>query len=650
MNKQTELKINKQSIETELASYKDKPYKCLFEYFWNSFDASATKIELKFDIPKEGIGTISNVKIIDNGKGWDFEKNSNTETFLASSKSEQNTNIKTLPKGKFGRGRYTFIWISKRIEIKSGNLKITLNPDTKIDKEEIKNRITGTEINFIYINSKFSDSLIVEKNLHSELLLEFGWFLAENKEYNININGKNLDIKKNIKESKSYSNSDFPDEIKSKLKDDFKVEIILWENKPSEFSKFYFLNTENFEIFKENTGLNKKRDDFWHSVYISSNIFINNIFNENENRIQKSLDFGEGKTNRLRKQVTDFLRKELALLRKPYLIKQSELFYELLVDEKIIPKLTEFGIYDEQSYGDLIRTIYTIAPSLFAGKGKAEKKFICATFAGLLSTQDDTLIKTILEQLQKLTVDEKNDLLDILNRTSLSNVVKTIKEIDHRLDVLEKLKTLISEYEKETLEVKHLQKILDTNFWIFGEQFRLFSSTEGALKKVLYKYAKEILNIENPKLTTQSNYEVDLFLTKTEAAGNITKNIIIELKRASKNLKRDTEFRQIEKYKDAILKESICNGENQHWEFYLIGKSYNEGIQGYINSCANHGEKEKGLAFWDKGGKVKIYVRKWSDILEAEWGTKMKYLKEKLEIQTKKRNYDNPQEIVDEII
>ena len=86
----SELKINEQSIMTELKSYKDKPYKCLFEYIWNSFDAGATKVEMSFDIPEQGIGDATNLKISDNGQGWDFSNN-NTGTFLSSSKAQIST-------------------------------------------------------------------------------------------------------------------------------------------------------------------------------------------------------------------------------------------------------------------------------------------------------------------------------------------------------------------------------------------------------------------------------------------------------------------------------------------------------------------------------------------------------------------------------
>lgn len=38
------LKINKASITNELKPYSDKPYLCLFEYIWNSFDAKAKMV------------------------------------------------------------------------------------------------------------------------------------------------------------------------------------------------------------------------------------------------------------------------------------------------------------------------------------------------------------------------------------------------------------------------------------------------------------------------------------------------------------------------------------------------------------------------------------------------------------------------------
>lgn len=643
------LKINEKSIRTELKSYKDNPFDCLFEYIWNSFDAGATEVKLDFEIPNQGIGYAKNVRITDNGKGWDFDDDATTNNFMSSTKNPRKNN--TLPKGQYGRGRYTFIWISEKLYAFSKGKKLTLQHNTEIKKEDSDFNQDGTQIKFEGITEGFS-SILLSDTLHQNLILEFGWFLLENEKYKILINENEVNTFSCIKESKEYLADSFPEKIKKELHNDFEAKIILWKEKPSEYSKFYFLNASSIEILKQNTGLNKKSDDFWHSVYIKSSLFntVDDVIEDEEDSAQINLSFGDKKAIRIKKQVIAFLKEELIKLRKPYLILQSDSMLEELKEEKIIPDLPDFGIYDEESYDDLIKTIYTITPSLFVGKSKPEKKFICAAFAGLLSTQDDGLIKTILEQLQELTEDEKVELLDILKRTTFSNIIKTIKEIDHRLEVIDKLKFLISEHEKETLEVKHLQKILDENFWLFGEQFRLFSSTEGALKNVLIKYAKEVLEIKDPELESSPNGEVDLFLTKTESIGEgIQKNIIVEIKRASKLLAEGKEYNQINEYRKKILEQNICNGENQYWEFYLIGKNYDKGINELIQNAKQHGEKDKGLSFSINDGRVKIYVRKWSDILEVEWGTKMKYLKERLQIQAKKEKTTS-QEITEELI
>lgn len=343
------------------------------------------------------------------------------------------------------------------------------------------------------------------------------------------------------------------------------------------------------------------------------------------------------------------VRERLTILRRPFLIEQSDKLLVDLKDEGLYPELPNFGIYDGESFDDLLKMVFTISPSLFIGKNNGEKRFICATFAGLLSNQDDTLISLLLEQLQELTEDEKHDLLGILKRSSLSNMIKTIKEVDHRLNVIDKLKVLITDHEKETLEVKHIQKILDENFWIFGEQFRLFSSTEGRLKNVLMDYAKEILEIEDPELQSEPNGEVDLFLTKSEATGEgIQRNIVVELKRASKKLTENTEYKQINDYRKKILEQNLCNGQNQYWEFYLIGKNYDQGLQELIDNAKQHGEQSRGLCLCINDGRVKIFVRKWSDILEVEWGAKMQYLKDKLKIKVEESK-GTPQEITDDL-
>ena len=69
-----------------------------------------------------------------------------------------------------------------------------------------------------------------------------------------------------------------------------------------------------------------------------------------------------------------------------------------------------------------------------------------------------------------------------------------------------------------------------------------------------------------------------------------------------------------------------------------------------IENKKHHGEKQKGLTFNIRDGKAKIYVRKWSDILNVEWEHKLRYIKEKLQIESKSIEYKSPQEVVNDTL
>ncbi|MBR6124642.1 ATP-binding protein [Candidatus Saccharibacteria bacterium] len=628
--------------------------RCISEYIWNGFDAKASVVKISYEIESDDVQSIRSLTIEDNGIGINYDELA--MKFKPVLVSQKQSTRNDLVKGKNGYGRFSFDNFAQHaqwktiyekdskkyaysIDIDSNNL-IGYKPS---DVQETEDEV-GTSVSFVNLKDKLSVPFI-ENNLKQYLTTEFSWYLEVRKDFKIIINGSELDISGFIADQE-----DFFIEIENKgSKLTIPCKYRRWNKRPNdEYSRFYFLNNDLDCKMSKTTLLNNKRDGFWHSLVVVHDFFNKLIASDDE----ENIDLFEALDDRnIFKEIVNKLNSYLKDKRKPFLKgNASKVVYDLKT-KGLIPPLEQFGIYDEESFDDLLKVVYTISPSSFVGKNDNDKKFFCATIASLLSSQEDNLIQLLLEQVQNLTEDEKKDLQDILKRTSLSNVVRTIKEIDHRLDVIEKLKELLFIHVDDTLEVKHLQKILDENFWIFGEQFRLFSTTEGPLHQTLKKYAKDILGIEDPGLCGKSRKELDLFLTKTELNGQgvgVQKNIIVELKRPNVTLGKE-QYDQIEKYMETIKSQPACNGVNQYWEFYLIGDDYNEHIEDKIDSAKNHGESKRGLAHFVKDGRFKIYVRKWSDILEAEWGVKMKCLKEKLEIKAKPMP-ETPQEITDSAV
>ena len=49
-----------------------------------------------------------------------------------------------------------------------------------------------------------------------------------------------------------------------------------------EYSKYYYLNSKDVVLCKENTTLNNKGDNFYHSIFISSDLFDENFSFESD--------------------------------------------------------------------------------------------------------------------------------------------------------------------------------------------------------------------------------------------------------------------------------------------------------------------------------------------------------------------------------
>lgn len=627
------LKITQDSIQNELSGYRNKPYDSIAEYIWNSFDAGAKTVTVDYE--NSDFGYVKNLIIKDNGVGWDFNDNS-TDYFMASAKKDANIKNLSLPHGKLGRGRYTFIWHAAGVCAKSGGQKLTLLPNAEYKIEDCDDAPEkGTTVEIQDIREVLSDALRNEESLRTFIAKEFCWFLEQNIERSIIINGAKLDYSGLIHETVEFTKKDFSDEIQKAI-GDIKINVVIWNERPLEYAKFFVINSDSKkEVIAEHTGLNKKKDNFWHSVYLYSEKFtedLNVLINKDESP-QVSM-FDNNEVVSIYKLLKDELKEKLLEIRKPILDKNAESLVMNLKTEGLFPDLLEFHVAEED-FSNLLKQVYVTAPHLFTGKSKDDQRFVTTSIAGLVSSGNRSLVMKVLSQVVELSDEESRRLEDILDRTHLSNVVNTIAEVDSRLQALHDIKSLLFDYEKETLEVKHLQKALDNNLWLFGENYSLFASTEGAMNKVLRRYAKEKLDINPEEIETKSRKEVDLFLTRAnEVSENRHENLVIEIKRPSITLGKK-ELDQIQNYATTIAGESALNGDKMHWEYYLVGNNYDDYIEGFIDNASNHGEKHKGLVFYSQKQRFKIYVKKWSDIIYVENTHRLKYLKEALNIKPK---------------
>jgi hypothetical protein len=651
------IKITDRSIINELRAYESRPADALAEYIWNSFDAGANSVRINYAFPTTTSGVdfgYPDLTIEDDGEGWDMQDLSSIENFLDSNKKKYKKLYKSLPHGSKGVGRFTFYGFAKSVTWKT-NFGGT-NHELTLERESISNynlapktvgqeREKGTEAVF-EVNSEHLNEGFFEVGLPRRLLEKFAWFLTLYPDKSISINGDRLQLEQIVADQKVENIEEGQDAVS--------VRLVRWERSlaDKENSKLYFIDSKGSEVFKCPTGLNHKSDTFFHSAYVRSK-----LFDDYSPSKEDMLDSSSGQTSilgdkqsKLVNGVRLHIRQSLEAFRKPHIKARSLEIIDEWAKDKILPDVEKYGIAPEQ-YREVVQSTFIIAPDLYLGVPNEQRKVILNLIASLLGTSDRNLIVMILDQVYKLNDEQKEALEELLSRTTLENILGTLKEIDLRLQVIEDLDRLVNDGDifKSVKEVEHLQAIINNEFWVFGEEFRLVINTEGSIRKAIRKWAKDILEIEDFDPETHSRKELDLLISKKVESEARIVNIVVELKRPSVKL-GEKELSQIRNYRKKILAEPACSGKNIEWIFILIGREYDEDIKRAIENAQGQGEKYKGLIEHIPSENTKMYVRKWSEVINVDLRSRHRYLQEKLNLQLKDREIHTPTEITEDLL
>lgn len=638
MNSQT-VEITSAGIRKILNKY--TPERAIAEYVWNGFDAKATVVNIDFEIDNAELDTIKNIRITDNGTGICYEELPiKFKKFYESQKRIANENNTEFTRGKNGYGRFTFYKFARfaNWETRYSKDEQIMSYDIRIDSDTLKdyitteplvsdNTTTGTCVVFNEISSDIS-SLFITKALIPYLKAEFAWFLELKSEYQIYINGQELDYSSIIAEQESISPI-LSHNQKNSIS--FQCKYIRWNVKMNdEYSRFYFLNNDLELKFTKTTLLNKKGDNFWHSV-----IVIDDFFNEincdselDDNTVQPKL-FDNSADRKLFKelitQLNDFLKKK----RRPFLKEQAEVMVTKYKNEDVFPKFgtEDWDIVRREGLENFVKELYEVEPAVFMKLNKEQKRVFLELLNLVMdSGERDSLFK-ILDAVVELDSNDRKEFAKILEITRLKQVVSTIKLISDRLLTLENLKKIVFNHTLQANEVRDLQSFIKKHYWIFGEEYRMVCAEEVKFEEALRKYIYILRGVSEKKYIAHPNKykEMDLFLTELDFRDGRPHNIVVEIKNPTtiKQLKSE-QLNQLEQYMDVILKQDCFNDANEFWTFILIGQDYDDIVGRRVIN------KLTGLVQNDSN--YSLYVKKWSEITN-EVERRLKYLLDKLKIE-----------------
>ncbi len=615
------------------------------EYIWNGFDAGATCVEIVFNA--NGLGGVDDLHIEDNGSGIDYDMLPETfGTFLDSNRTtaiHRTSNVR----GRKGKGRFSYNVISggaswrTRYRDQNGELKefeITIYSSNRAEYEVTEpvavsssgNKATGTSVHFLEMRPGFTEDNFTGDSFREFLSSEFAWFLELNREkdYSIKINGVVLD----------YSNLIGEAEARNIVigEYNFQCNFIRWTKKIGDKYYFYLMNDQLQEVSKELTSFNNKATTFHHSIYVTSSYFNNFVWEKiPASRLDGMVNQGDAIYRRLLKE----LRKYLAQKEKEYIraVGAAELIAQYERDD-VLPKFSDdrYGRARKKDLIEAIQGIYYVQPKIFQNLSTEQRKTMVGFLNLLLDSNERNNLIEIIEGVVHLTSEERAELAATLRATSLSRINSTISLVKNRLLVVEGLKRLVFDLEKFTTERDHIQKIVEENYWLFGEQFSLASADDlmaTALAEYTYKLDGKA---QKGSFTAEdARRRPDIFTFRERPLSDyphssiLEENIIVELKRPSLIIGKE-QFRQIEDYRDIILGEPKFNSQRRRWIFIVVGKEVDDFIKNLYGSFED--KNKPGLV--NLISNFEIYALTWDDVFVA-FGHRENFVLEKLNFDKK---------------
>lgn len=638
-----ELKVVNESLNNSgiKKDYKD----AICEYIWNGFDAEASIINIEYKLNE--LDGIESIEIKDNGTGINYENLDNTFGTFLSSEKKGNKSLNNIH-GSKGKGRFSFLGFAENckwdtVYCSGENYKYKIEIDNCYkNKYQISDKIQVDENTGTCVKISQIDGLTKEKmeslELKQTLLKNFSWYLFLKKmyDYKITLNGDTLQYNDLI-------NEDLSDETQFQIeKYNFNVFFINWkENINSKFF-FHMMNSKFQQTSKEFTKYNNNAIGFFHSIYVVSDYFddfLNMGYIDDE-----QITINDGIKNEKDPIYKELLKKLNELVSKKYkkfVRQKSNKLIESFESENIFPKFTQdkYGQIRKKDLENVVREVYCVQPKIFKGANIEQKKIIVQFLDLLLNSEERENILIILENIIKLTKEEREQLVGILDKTKLNNVISLIKMLEERLIVVDSLKKIIFDAPDYTNERNHIQKIMEKSYWLLGEEYNLITADkhfQKALEEYEYKLygyrTKDDYKIE----AKERNRRMDIFLAakrKLNSYSNASKmqeNIILELKAPSVIINADI-FRQIEDYMELIKNEPRFNSQTRMWKFYAISSE----VDGFINTKYEEYE-EKGEPFLVKSVKnCKIYVMTWDDVFR-NFEENYNFLYEKLNLDKNK--------------
>jgi hypothetical protein len=593
-----------------LEGYVRTPPAGVCELIWNAFDEDAENVEVSFEYTP--MQAIDRILISDDGSGMSME--AAMRGFLNVGDSWKampgtTSEVKKRPvHGKYGRGRYTAFslgllakWHSVTevggelmgVQVKGSGSDLT---HFEIDAARPELDSSGTVVTVSAVLQEAQDAFDAPNSLRERILTEFALHLDRFSDFKIKFKSENIDPTK-VQHDKVHPDVPLPEGMSGKAV----LTVIEWDLKDVE-RRLYLCASDGSIVDEIPPGVQAPGAEF--TAYLNWDGFT-------RGQPLHLLDDTDTPVGRVVEAAKDTLREHLAA---KFRVRESQIVQEWK-DEGVYPYKEAAKTESEKATRQAFHVVAMAASrTVEESRSKDAKVLTLAALREAFEHAPESLVP-ILASVTKLPKARIDELRDILERTTLTNVITASRKVGDRLDFIHGLNALLfdNSTRKVTKERRQLHRILARETWIFGEEWTLTGDDQRlteVLKQHLALLEKDTELAEERDVLTADRRDLipDLVLgRKLQTGKNQFDQLVVELKRPNHKL-ADEDVSQLRKYADAIYEDERFSQQNVTWEFWLVGNDTRDVVDRMRKqSQLGHGVVQE--------QPYRIVVKKWSEVV-----------------------------------
>jgi len=265
---------------------------------------------------------------------------------------------------------------------------------------------------------------------------------------------------------------------------------------------------------------------------------------------------------------------------------------------------------------DLYHHVVVTARSVFESGNRQQRQLNARLLRVVIEERPESL-DVILNHALALPPEVREDLANLLRRSTLASVVRTASTVANRLHLLIGLRRLLydSDEASSMREVDQLHPLVAGNVWLFGEEW-LLSHSETSLTNVIRAVApdevilEEQLRANGGRITDEDGKagRVDLLLHRqfTGPSGH-SERLVVELKRPSATLS-ERHVSQVKRYARTLAgHQGVAPGT---WTVWLVGTTMDEAVR----DDATQADRTRGHVV--HANDHDVWVVTWGDLID----------------------------------